>query len=483
MLTPSLLTQLRESVEMEFDRRNKTHFDVKEPIKLAVNLKNVPSLLVKLFKINTRAYYRTHKAEVPASITLDGLRAHEENTYDYSTVSSLTRTRREFTFASLADARGVFIVEMVGNGKRMRALIRKGQITFLEHRSPIGHLFRLLDDSATEVKGSLWLDGQTYTSDEKTGVILVPYSAVGNSSQPIILTNAEADFSALAHFEHKTEVYTFSCGLYIDREALLQKSDAELILRPALYLDSQPANLDFLTSTKLVVTTSNDEGVKTSRTIDTIKLVNDREVVHTFSVPDNLREITFTLNVTVAVKSTGSTQNMSVTRSWKINEIDDSSRMEDFHLRSDASGYYLCLLGKSGEPRPHRPCNVSVTHAWLTQPQSFMLQTDIDGRITLGILPSIIALSASSNGSGVMTQGSWPLGSDDCVLRSSMNVREGEILRIPYKGVARRVTQSDFSLLEIGHPDRTFRADHTLTHLSLNITPTDSSLTIAPLVA
>jgi hypothetical protein len=105
MLEPSVINSLKTRVEMAFDRRNKVHFDVKEGVKLSVYIKNVPSLVVKLYRINTRAYYRTHQAEVPAHITLDGLKAHEEVTYDYSGVSPLTRARREFTFASLADTR------------------------------------------------------------------------------------------------------------------------------------------------------------------------------------------------------------------------------------------------------------------------------------------------------------------------------------------------------------------------------------------
>jgi hypothetical protein len=44
----------------------------------AVHLKNVPSLMVKIFKINTRSYYRKHQKEVDAAINLDGLTAHEE---------------------------------------------------------------------------------------------------------------------------------------------------------------------------------------------------------------------------------------------------------------------------------------------------------------------------------------------------------------------------------------------------------------------
>ena len=110
---------LRTRVDIEFAPQNKRRFEVrcclegpkhthnfakvKEPVELAVFVKNVPQLLVKVFKINTTAFYRSQKREVrvfpylsvsarhslatflfaqntqiDAAIDLDGLTAHEE---------------------------------------------------------------------------------------------------------------------------------------------------------------------------------------------------------------------------------------------------------------------------------------------------------------------------------------------------------------------------------------------------------------------
>ena len=42
-------------------------------------------------------------------------------------------------------------MELLGNGKRARALIRLGQVTFLEHLSALGHAFKLFDGKGNAV--------------------------------------------------------------------------------------------------------------------------------------------------------------------------------------------------------------------------------------------------------------------------------------------------------------------------------------------
>lgn len=42
-----------------------------------------------------------------------------------------------FVVAAAQDTRGVFVIELLGNGKRARYVVRKGHITFLEVQSLI----------------------------------------------------------------------------------------------------------------------------------------------------------------------------------------------------------------------------------------------------------------------------------------------------------------------------------------------------------
>ena len=64
--------------------------------------------------------------------------------------------------------RGVFVVELLGNGKTARAVLRKGALRFLQRSTLAGHVFRLMDEAGAPVKeGAVWLDGQSYNADVK----------------------------------------------------------------------------------------------------------------------------------------------------------------------------------------------------------------------------------------------------------------------------------------------------------------------------
>jgi hypothetical protein len=315
----------------------------------------------------------------------------------------------------------VFLVEVLGNGKRARALIRKGSITYLEHQSALGHMFRLFDETNAPINGSVYINGQIYESDSKTGIILSPYSSVGRSDQSIILSNATGDVVSLSSFNHLKEVYTFQCGLYVDRESLLQKSQSELILRPVLYINGLPVGLETVKKARLKIDTYNDENTPTSQAIDDLKFATDnKETVHVFTVPDNLRNITFTVTVDIRPRSNPvDTTTLTATQSFAVNSLDgtpilppavyrtaprhiyfcnkmiDSGLIEDLHLRYDNTGYQVYLLGKAGEARRNRRLTLALATRHVQTPVRIDVQTDENGAVALGALNGVTSVTAT----------------------------------------------------------------------------------------
>ncbi len=56
-LPPELFRQLKERIDIDFAFTNKTDFGIDEPVKLDLFIKNVPTLMVKVFEINTQNFY------------------------------------------------------------------------------------------------------------------------------------------------------------------------------------------------------------------------------------------------------------------------------------------------------------------------------------------------------------------------------------------------------------------------------------------
>lgn len=102
-----------------------------------------------------------------------------------------------FSFPSLSDKIGLFIVEFVGNGHSARAVIKKGQLS-LVHRSTIaGHLAYVLDQDKQICVGErtgVWFEGKFYEADRKTGGIFIPYNKTEKSGNLIMING---DFAQL----------------------------------------------------------------------------------------------------------------------------------------------------------------------------------------------------------------------------------------------------------------------------------------------
>src|SRR5262249_26577582 len=83
-LPPEAFRPLKERVDLGFAPTNKPSFAADEPVRLDLFVKNVPSLVVKVFEINTPNFYREHQREVDTDVNLDGLVANGEQTHAYA---------------------------------------------------------------------------------------------------------------------------------------------------------------------------------------------------------------------------------------------------------------------------------------------------------------------------------------------------------------------------------------------------------------
>lgn len=92
-----------------------------DPVELDVYVKNVSTLIVKIFEINTMSYYRENLSEINTKVNLDGLVPNEEMVFEYKD-APIVRSLRKITFPNL-NRRGVFVIEVRTISARMRMLV------------------------------------------------------------------------------------------------------------------------------------------------------------------------------------------------------------------------------------------------------------------------------------------------------------------------------------------------------------------------
>ncbi len=405
MLSPEEYQQLKERIDLDFAYANKTELSADDPVALDLYVKNVGTLIVKVFEINTQNYYREHLGEISSDINLDGLVANDEKTYTYHE-PPLRRVLRHFEFPQL-NHRGVYVVDFIGNGKASRALIRKGKLQFVDRTSAAGQMFTVFDEQNTpQPDATLWLAGTLYHADAD-GTILVPYSNAPGR-QPIVLSVGR--FSSLAHFDQQAETYKLDAGMYVDREELIARRTAQLVLRPQLSVNGVPISRTALDDVELDITSTDLDGVATTKEVPDFKLFADRETVYEFQVPQRLANIRFTLKAKIQNLSQNKKIDLSADQTFAINDIDRTEKTADLHFARVGGDYVVDLLGKTGEPQPDRAIHLQFKMRDFTQALHTWLATDARGEVNLGPLAGVATVTATDPQGTAHT---WTLLHDD----------------------------------------------------------------------
>ncbi len=439
---PGYYERLKERVDIEFAPTQPAWYGADQPVSLDVDIKNVPTLLVRVFEIHTLNYYREVGKEVDASITLDGLVANVENTLTYSD-GPLLRVRRHIDLPALQKP-GVYVVELIGNGTSSRAVIHKGRLWYTERLGAAGHALTVCDESGVPVRGaSAWLGGREYVAD-RDGEIVIPYSTKPGDARLVLRAG---DFATLSTLRHRAEAYQLSAAIHVDREALLARRTAKVLVRPQLRLNGQAVSLELLEQPTLVLTATDTQGVDVRQEVRGFQLHADRESVHEFRVPDGLAQLTVQLH--------GKTRNLSNERSdelasngatFRVNGIDPTDLTACPTLARTAEGYVLDVRGKEGEPKGDRVVQLTLQHRLFTDAVHVTLKTDANGRVHLGFLPGIERVRASGFPNDV---GEFALEVADRTWPASVNGVAGSTLRVPYQGEATTISRAMASFLEV----------------------------------
>ncbi len=158
-LSPAEYQELIDRIDLDFVETNPEYFAPGDAVELELHLKNVSTLIVKVFEINTQNYYRKYNSEIDTNLNLDGLVPNFEQTFTYQEPPAL-RIKRSFKFPQI-EKQGVYVVDFIAGGKSSRALIRKGRLQIAGQITAAGQLFTVLDENGSVVRDAdLWVAGR-----------------------------------------------------------------------------------------------------------------------------------------------------------------------------------------------------------------------------------------------------------------------------------------------------------------------------------
>ncbi len=381
---------LVERVDIDFAPTNPVRFNPSDRVKLEVDLKNVNELLINIFEINAESYYRKFGSSIDTSIKLDGLIPNWQQKHSFESPPAL-RQRHVFEFPEL-DRRGVFVIDMIGNGESSRVLLVKGRLSAFAKTTSAGQAVTVFDESGQKIKNAnLWIGQRNFTADEN-GLILVPFSNHPENLRAVV--NHEG-FASLMPFTQMAEQYSLQAAFFVDRETLLRSRVAKVLVRPHLKVNDVPIALKgHLTKLKLTITTTSHDDTISTKVIEGIEIDEAGELISEFQVPPRIQKVAFALTAEIQNRSRNTAETLAASREFLINQIDRTDFVQDVHLVLDSDEFALEVRGLTGELRPNQVVFVTLKHELVRNEVNATLQTNAQGRVLLGKLSGIITVQA-----------------------------------------------------------------------------------------
>ncbi|MDP4846681.1 MAG: hypothetical protein NWR51_05405 [Akkermansiaceae bacterium] len=381
-LAPEEYASLREETRITFSPTVPSLFSAEEKISLPLDLKNTPTLLIRIHEIVSK--------DTAPSVDLEGLVPHHTRTLSFDQ-QPLVLHRENIDLPELEGA-GTWIVEFVSERISARALIQKGNITPHITRTPEGQVIRVFDEASHPLGNfTLELGDDTFTA--KDGTITVPDSA----NQPV--TSGKLTAGKLIteiSLDTRTDSLGLDASFFLDRGQLIAGE------KTTLHLDAKPTNhglhlpVERLESPSLVMKAELLGGTTTERIIAE-KLDPSGINAIPILVPADLLSLSFVLTATATPTTGEEPVTLTSTASFELNADLKSKRIATALFSETQAGHSLELRGRNGEPLPSRAIRLTFTHHLYDCPIVIRLRTDDSGRISLGTLDGITEITANSS--------------------------------------------------------------------------------------
>jgi len=400
--------ELLKSRIIELTPMNRKYYRVDEEVELDLWLKNVPSINVNVYQVCAEAYYVQKLREVPSDLNLAGCEPYGSFDVSYDDRHEMSLIKDKIRVSSLSNKRGLFIIDILGGDIGVRAIIRKGCLRFIERQVDEGYRMKVLNEENEEqADGKVWVAGNWYRMD-KTGEILVPFAGVTNLEEPIVAsTESNSSVALLSTFDRKQHKYELVVGFYIERENLLAKKTAKLVMRPNLFINEFAISLEKnMKDCTLTMTTTDNVGAQNTRVVD-VQLKDTEETISDFLVPISLRTVECTLS--------GNVEGVTVSTSqrFECNSMDDGDYTANmFMYTAGAAGYVVVVQGKNGEPYQNEVLDFDFDHRMFVDPLKATLKTDHNGMVYLGRLANVRSVYCTPKSKSVYKEQRWNVLSD-----------------------------------------------------------------------
>lgn len=440
-LDPAEVLELQKDTRIAFAPGQPVLLPADAAVKLALDLKHTPELLVRIFELDLPAWIEREGSEPPVDLDLDGLVPHHEKRLTFAQPPVVLH-RESLDLSELAGP-GAWIVECVSRGVATRALIRKGRLIPYVERTARGQSVRVFSAAGTLLKDAEVALGTEVFKPDPAGRILIPDRDAAARHDGLVRHGKLAVPLSLAP---RTDDIAFNARFHLDREQLLADRPANLFLRLQLASHGHELPLEWIEKPSLTLVATLVGGLTTERVIGSdLKLAPQMFVP--FQVPADALALKLRLTGTVTPRDGADPIALRAEQDYAMNGILNTGRIGAAFFTRDSDGHRLELRGRNGEPLANRPLNFDFTHRDHAETIPVALRSDARGIVALGKLPDITELHV--RGSDISPAGYFPDeegGWSD--LPGHLHLAANEEIRLPLVRFMAAPDRTRLSLLE-----------------------------------
>lgn len=437
MLSAAERRALRDRILLTFAATNPIRYNADERTQLQVDVKNIDKLVVRVYEMNPLAFYRANQGRLDSDVDLDGLIATHERTIEYDR-PSIVRHRETIEIPE-AKGRGVWVVDLVGEGRRARTIIRRGDLQTVQSEAANGVEITVVDEARQPLKDAkIYVGAQEFTADEN-GRILLPM--VNQSVQRNAIVSA-GKVAKRVNFRQPAENYRLDAGFFVDESLLQSGRLATLLVRPRLLLNDIAIDPAIVKKATVKIVAVDLDGIETTKQFDGLELDQVSEISLPFRVPSRVSDLKFSLSGLVVGLSDRRQRPVAAQQSVRIAGIRKSVLTLDTMLSRNGDDYIVETRGRNGEAVPAATVAIRMETDISNNSLSQTLQSDDAGRVNLGPLKNIRRLRYGIAGQG---QHTIDLALNEQVWPGSVNLAAGQSLRLP---LIDGKTEKQFRLLE-----------------------------------
>ena len=152
ILSSSQINELMKEIKLNICNYNKEQFNINEDIELNIEIKNIKTLYINIYEINTENYYYSNKINFDENISLEGIMPTFEDKLNFNEKPQLLLDKK-ISLSKIPKKRGLFVIELIGNGHVSRAVIQRGNLKCIYKNTVNGLVVYLLDEDNKILKG------------------------------------------------------------------------------------------------------------------------------------------------------------------------------------------------------------------------------------------------------------------------------------------------------------------------------------------